>query len=79
MYCVRAIEDHGTGSFTIEGKDGIHRLVGGVAAEPELVEIANGPSVDEWETKSAEEELAHLADELDNADYVVGTAKDWRQ
>lgn len=66
MYRVRAVEDHGMGSFSIEGKDGVRRLVRGTTAEPELAEIVNGPSIDEWETNLAEEELARLSEELDS-------------
>ena len=32
--------------------------------------LIDGPSVEDWETALAEEEIARLADELDGFDYI---------
>ena len=79
MYRVCAIKNHGTGSFTIESKDRICRLVKGTIAKPELMEIVNGPSIDKWETNLAKEELICLLEELDNTDYENNSAKNLHQ
>lgn len=79
MYRVCAIKDHGTGSFTIEGKDRICHLVKKTTARPELMEIVNGLLIDEWETNLAKEELICLSEELDNTDYENNSAKNLHQ
>lgn len=79
MRRVRAIEDHGENTLTIRGKDGIRRVVQGTEAEPLDVELIDGPSVDEWETAMAEDEIARLADELDGYDYNADQGKAERQ
>lgn len=75
MRRVRAVEDHGQGTLTIQGKDGVQRLVRGTETEPLDIELIDGPSVDEWETALAEEEIARLADELDGYDYLADQGK----
>lgn len=47
MYWVRAVEDHGTGSFTIKEKDRIYCLVKGTTTESKLIKIVNGPSIND--------------------------------
>lgn len=79
MYQVCAVKNHSTKSFIIKSKDGVHRLVKGTTTESELVEILNSPSIDEWETNFAEEELACLLEELDNTNYENNSAKNLRQ
>lgn len=79
MHRVRAIEDHGNSTLTIEGRDSIRREVSGIEALTKAVEVVGGPSVDEWETHLAEEELAHLAEEMDHADYATNQLKDQHQ
>ena len=79
MRRVRAIEDHGENTLTIRGKDGVRRVVQGTEAEPLEVELIDGPSVDEWETAMAEDEIARLADELDGYDYNADQEKAERQ
>lgn len=75
MYQVCANENHGTGSFTIENKDGICRLIKRTTAKPKLVEIVNGLLINKWETNLVKEELACLSEELDNADYENNSSK----
>ena len=71
MRRVRAIEDHGESTLIIQGKDGIRRLVQGTEGRSLDVDLVEGPSVDDWETTLAEEEIARLAEELDGYDYVA--------
>lgn len=75
MHRVRAIEDHGAATLTIEGTDAIKRVLTGVMAESTSAELVGGPTVDEWEAKIAEDELEILAEELDNADYYSDVVK----
>ncbi|KAF6238733.1 hypothetical protein HO173_003239 [Letharia columbiana] len=65
MRRVRAIEDHGENTLTIRSKDGVKRVVQGTEAESLNVELVDEPSVDEWRTALAEDEITRLADELD--------------
>ncbi len=77
MHRVRAVEDHHAATLTLEGKDGVKRTIRGREAEPSGVgkDIVGGPSVDEWETAIAEEELARLAEELNGIDYIADMGK----
>ena len=79
MRRVRAIEDHGKGTLTVQGRDGIKRVVHGTEADSLEVDLVDGPSVDEWETALAEDEIAKLAEELDGIDYALDQGKDHRQ
>ena len=78
MKRVRAVEDHGQANMVIQGKDGIPRVAHGQAAKSLDVEVICGPSVDEWETSLAEEELEKLAEELDRYDFVSDQGKEGR-
>ena len=79
MHRVLAVEDHGKQTLHITGKDGVKRTISGKAAESTRAEIVGGPSVDEWETAIAEDELARLAEELDGFDYEQDQGKVRRQ
>lgn len=79
MKRVRAVEDHGNATLTIEGKDEVKRTVTGTEVEPWDVELVNGPSVAEWEDELAEDEIAKLVEELDNYDYKADQGKVRRQ
>lgn len=61
MRRVKAIEDRGESIHTIQGKDGIKRLI--QEKETELID------------KPAEEEMIRLADELDGYDYLADQGK----
>ncbi len=43
------------------------------------MELVDGPTVDDWETALAEEEIARLADELDGYDYIQDQGKAQQQ
>ena len=79
MKRVRAVEDHGKATLTIEGKDKAKRSVTGTEVEPLSVELVDGPSVEEWENELAEEEIARLVDELDHYDYEADQGKGQRR
>ena len=79
MRRVRAIEDHGESTLTVRGKDGISRLVQGTETRSLDIELVDGPSIDEWETAMAEEEIAKLAGELDGYDYLADQERVERQ
>lgn len=76
---VRAIEDHGESTLIVRGKDGISRLIQGTETRLLNIELVDEPSIDEWETAMAEEEIAKLADELDGYDYLADQGKAERQ
>jgi hypothetical protein len=78
MKRVRAVEDHGQANMIIQGKNGIPRVAHGQAAKVLDVEVICGPSVDEWETSLAEEELERLAEELDQFDFASDQGKEGR-
>lgn len=69
MRRVRAMEDHGQTSMTIEGKDSIKRVAHGTVAKSTDMELIDGPSLDEWETQLAEDEIDKLVEELDEYDF----------
>lgn len=70
MRRVKAIEDHGQGTLTIQSKDEIAWEVESTLAELLDVKLVDGPSVDDWETALAEEEITRLANKLDGYDYA---------
>lgn len=64
MHRVRAIEDHGTATLTIETQTPPRKILTGMKTESTSAELMGGPIVDEWRTKITEDKLAILTKNL---------------
>ncbi|KAI9852295.1 MAG: hypothetical protein M1838_001183 [Thelocarpon superellum] len=72
MYRVRAVENHGAGTLSIQGTNGHQRTVtAAVGEESPITELITGDQLEEFDGEMAEEELACLNEELDGYDYWV--------
>lgn len=79
MYLVRAVEDHGAGTLTISGTDGLKRVVDGQEADSLAIELVNTFEVEDLGMDLADEEVYQLINEANNAEYYYDQVKDQRR
>ncbi len=79
MYRVRAVEDHGAGTLTISGTDGLKRVVDGQEADSLAVELVDTFEVEDLGIDLADEEVYQLINEANNAEYYYDQVKDQRR
>ena len=78
MYRVRAVEDHGAGTLTISGTDGLKRVVDGQEADSLAVELVDALEVEDLGMDLADEEVYQLIDEANEAEYYYDQVKGQR-
>lgn len=62
-----AVEDHGAGTLTISGTDGLKRVVDSPEADSLAVELVDALEVEDLEMDLADEEIYQLIDETNEA------------
>lgn len=78
MYRVRAVEDHGAGTLTISGTDGLKRVVDGQEADSLAVELVDAFEVEDLGMDLADEEVYQLIDKANEAEYYYDQVKGQR-
>jgi hypothetical protein len=71
MRKVRAVEDHGTGSFTLKGNDGVPVTIVGKHCTAPQFELVIPQQDGGLEEDMAEDAIEELCEEIDNYDYLI--------
>ncbi len=75
MYRIRAVEDHGAGTLTIIGTDGLKRVVDGQEGDSLAVELVDALEVEDLGLDLADEEIYQLIDKANEAEYHYDQVK----
>ena len=78
MYRVRAVENHGAGTLTINGTDELKRVVDGQEADSLAVELVDAVEVEDLGMDLADEKIYQLIDKANEAKYYYNQVKSQR-